>query len=80
MVANIAESILKKKIFVAERGIADIKSIGNIMMELMDPATILLDSNSTVLREPDKWKAGIKDFLTATQYNSLPQLRRVSPF
>ena len=60
---------------------ADIKCIGTIMMELMEPATSILDPCSTVLKNPEKWRdeSGIKDFLAATQdNNSLRQLKEVS--
>ncbi|KAL9132040.1 MAG: hypothetical protein Q9217_000168 [Psora testacea] len=79
-IANIAESILERKVFSAERGLADIKRIATIMIELMEPATSILDPSSTVLKNPQKWRdeLGIKDFLDATQRNSLPELKTVS--
>lgn len=75
--ANIAESILERKVFSDKRGSSDIKSIGTIMVELMEPATSILDPSSTVLEEPDKWRdeVGIKDFLAATQRDSLSRLK-----
>jgi hypothetical protein len=61
---------------------ADINSIGTIMIQLMEPASIFLDRKPTVLKEPDKWsdESGIKAFLAAAQqdYSSLSQLRAVS--
>ena len=51
------------------------------MIDLMEPATSILDPSSTVLKEPQKWRdeLGIKDFLAATQHSSLAQLKSVSP-
>ena len=50
------------------------------MIELMEPATSILDPNSTNLKGPEKWRdeSGIKDFLAATQRHSLSQLKMVS--
>jgi len=50
------------------------------MIELMEPATSILDPISAVLEEPEKWRdeLGIKDFLAATQRHPLPQLKEVS--
>jgi len=50
------------------------------MIELMEPATSILDPSSAVLKEPEKWRdeLGIKDFLAATQRHPLPQLKEVS--
>ncbi|MCJ1360236.1 MAG: hypothetical protein MMC33_010239 [Icmadophila ericetorum] len=77
-IANVAEAILERKVFSAVMAMADIKCIGTIMMELMEPATSILDPCSTVLKNPEKWRdeSGIKDFLAATQdNNSLRQLK-----
>jgi len=78
--ANIAESILEQKVFSAEKGMIDIKGIGVIMVELMEPTTSILNPSSTVLKNPEKWRdeLGIKDFLAATQRDSLTQLKTVS--
>ena len=59
---------------------ADIKRIGTIMIELMEPVTSILDPSCMVLKDPEKWRdeLGIKDFLAATQCSSLPQLKEVS--
>ena len=58
----------------------DIKRIGIIMVELMEPTTSILNPSSTVLKTPEKWRdeLGIKDFLAATQRDSLAQLKTVS--
>jgi hypothetical protein len=49
-------------------------------MELMEPTTYILSPHSTELQSPEKWKdgSGVKDFLSATQYQSLEQLKNVS--
>ena len=51
----------------------DIRSVGSVMMELMEPETFILEPHSVVLRNADVWKDGhgIKDFLTATQHSTL---------
>ena len=50
------------------------------MMELMEPETFILEPHSVVLKNADVWKDGhgIKDFLTATQQNTLETLKNVS--
>lgn len=58
----------------------DTKCIGTIMMELMEPATSILDPETTILRAPKKWSdgLGIKEFLAATQRSPLSVLRAAS--
>ncbi len=79
-VTHIAESILERKVFSADRGLTDRKRIASIMIELMEPSTSILDPISAVLEEPEKWRdeLGIKDFLAATQRLPLPQLKELS--
>jgi hypothetical protein len=50
------------------------------MMELMEPSTYLLHPRSAELKSPENWKDGfgIKDFLSATQNQSLEELKEVS--
>ena len=52
------------------------------MMELMEPETYLLDSQSIELKNFGKWKdgLGICDFLAATQDKSLKDLKKVGCF
>jgi hypothetical protein len=52
------------------------------MMELMEPETYLLDSQSIELKNAGKWKdgLGICDFLAATQDKSLEDLKKVGYF
>ena len=49
-------------------------------MELMEPATSILDPKTTTLRVPEKWSdgLGIKDFLAATQRRPLSVLKAAS--
>lgn len=78
--ANIAEFILEQKVFSAEKGMIDIKGIEVIMIELMKPTTSILNPSSTVLKNSEKWRdeLSIKDFLAATQWDFLTQLKTVS--
>lgn len=71
--ANIAEFILEQKVFSAEKGMINIKNIKVIMIELMKSTTSILNPSSTVLKNSEKWRdeLSIKDFLAATQWNSL---------
>jgi len=50
------------------------------MMELMEPATSILDSKTTALAAPERWsdELGIKDFLAKTQRSPLSELKTVS--
>jgi hypothetical protein len=58
----------------------DVRSLGFVMMELMEPSTYLLHPRSAELKSPENWKDGfgIKDFLRATQNQSLEELKEVS--
>jgi len=60
----------------------DIRSLGAVMMELMEPETYLLDPHSIELKNAEKWKdgLGIHDFLAATQDKSLKDLKKVGYF
>ena len=57
----------------------DVKSVGTLMMELMEPETSLLDPGSITLQHPEKWKdsLGIKSFLAATNESRLVDLEKV---
>jgi hypothetical protein len=50
------------------------------MMELMEPVTYMENRQSAELQNPEKWKdgTGIKEFLRATQHESLEYLEHVS--
>lgn len=77
---NIADSVLQRKVISSDKADTDIKCIGNIMMELMEPGTSILDPQTTTLAYPEKWKdgLGIKDFLAATQHSVLSSLKKAS--
>ena len=79
-IANIGESFAQNRIITAEARENDIRTIGFVMMELMEPTTYIRDPRSTELQNPGKWKDGwgIKDFLRATQHQSLEGLKNVS--
>lgn len=56
----------------------DVKSIGHMMMELMEEGTSLLEPASVTLKEPLVWQPDlIKHFLAATQTSSLAELSKV---
>jgi hypothetical protein len=60
--------------------LADIGSLGYIMVELMEPETYMLDPQSINLQRPGLWKDqwGIRSFLEATQNQPLQTLMSVS--
>ncbi|KAH9208846.1 hypothetical protein DL95DRAFT_449626 [Leptodontidium sp. 2 PMI_412] len=76
-IANIGESFVRNIYTTAENRHDDVRSIGFVMMELMEPTTYILNPHSAELRSPEKWKdgSGIKGFLSATQHQSLEQLK-----
>jgi hypothetical protein len=51
----------------------DIRGIGTVMLELMEPTTYILDPDSTELKDADRWKdgLGIEDFWKATWHKPL---------
>ena len=57
----------------------DVRSVGYMMLELMEADTSLARPKSIHLKRPEKWKngTGIKDFLTATHAMSREQLHQV---
>jgi len=50
------------------------------MMKLMKSMTYILNAKSTRLKDADKWKNDLKieEFLAATQYKSLQELKEIS--
>ena len=78
--ANVGDSLIEKRQLDQNSERNDVRSIGAIMMELMEPTTYILDSQSTELKDADKWKnsLGVEDFLAATQSQSLQELKQVS--
>jgi hypothetical protein len=75
--ANIGESFVRKRYITVENKSYDVCSLGFVMVELMEPTTYILDPYSTELRNPEKWRDGIKNFLNATQKLPLEQLKYV---
>ena len=80
LIANVGECVLNKTCYTEVAGREDIKSIGYIMMELMDVKTSVLRPDSVELEDPEIWKdsTGIKDFLASTQHQYLAEVRLVS--
>jgi len=60
----------------------DVKDVGLMMIEMMEPETSLTDPETSSLRYPEKWQdaTGIKSFLCATETSSLQDLEHVSPY
>lgn len=58
----------------------DIRNVGTMMMEIMEPATSLEDGESIVLQHPERWgqTGEIKTFLRATATASVRELKDVS--
>jgi len=80
IVANIAESILGKKVISLVKAHIDTKCIGTIMMELMKLVISILDFKTTTLIAPERWsdELSIKNFLAETQRSSLSELKTIS--
>lgn len=57
----------------------DVRSVGTMMMELMEPETSLSNPGSITLQHPERWKdsLGIKSFLAATAMSRLIDLKNV---
>lgn len=66
--ANVGDSFIENRRLNPDSERNDIRSLGAVMMELMEPITYILDAGSTKLKDADKWKDGlrIEDFLAAT--------------
>lgn len=77
--ANVGDSFIEKRRLNPDSERNDVRSLGAIMMELMEPTTYILDAQSTKLKDSDRWKnsLGIEDFLAATQHKSLKELKEV---
>ena len=78
--ANVGDSFIEKRQLNRDSERNDVRSLGAIMMKLMEPTTYILDAQSTKLKDLDKWKnsLGVEDFLAATQSKSLQELKQVS--
>ena len=57
----------------------DVRDVGLMMIEMMEPETSLTDPETSSLRYPEKWEeaTGIKSFLCATETSSLQGLEHV---
>ena len=77
--ANVGDSFIEKRQLNLDSERNDVRSLGGIMMELMEPTIYILDAQSTKLKDLDKWKnsLGVEDFLAATQSKSLQELKQV---
>jgi hypothetical protein len=62
-----------------EMGRKDLRGLGLVMVELMEPKTSTLNPDSIILQQPEKWpkNIGILEFLAATETSSLDDLRTV---
>jgi hypothetical protein len=78
--ANIGSSLIRQQPSTYAKREKDVRDLGVVMMELMEPETYMLNANSVVLKNPQCWsdKCGIKDFLAATQNQPLRRLQDVS--
>lgn len=79
ILANIGDSFVANRRLDTDNERCDVRSIGSVMMELMEPHTYIMEPNSTVLRNSAIWKDafGIEEFLRATFNRSLRELRKV---
>ncbi|KAL6712959.1 hypothetical protein ACLMJK_009514 [Lecanora helva] len=77
---KIGSRMLQGRSSTQEEKNSDIRSVGAIMMEMMEPATFLETPNSVALRHPERWgeNTGIQDFLVATATASMIELKGVS--
>ena len=77
--ANIGECILEERRLTDTTKRDDARSIGYMMMELMEPATNFLNGQTIELEHPEKWNdnTGIRDFLAATHTTSEEELCKV---
>lgn len=71
--------MLEKKSINREKEKEDIRALGLVMVELMEPDTSMLYPDSLSLQRPEEWRdnTGIKEFLAATETSSLEDLRKV---
>ena len=78
-VANIGDCILEERRLTESMEKEDVRSVGYMMLELMEADTSLARPKSIQLQRPEDWKngTGIKEFLAATHETSREQLYRV---
>lgn len=77
--ANIGDCVLNGHTLTDATARNDVRSVGLVMVELMEPETIIRSPAQTNLAHPEVWKdeSGIKDFLSATKTQSLEILKKV---
>ena len=80
--ANAGDSFVYDKNLSEESRRNDLRSLGAVMMELMEPETYFLDTHSIELQNLEKCidSLGIHDFLAATRDKSLEELEKVGHF
>jgi hypothetical protein len=76
LLANLGEALVKKIQYTRENVRRDIRSIGNALIETIDPETFSLDPNTLVLRNCGNLT--VQAFLTATENESLEELKKVT--
>ena len=78
-IANIGQCAMDGKKFTEVSGREDARCLGYMMVELMEVKTSILHPKSIELVAPGAWEnsTGIKDFLLATQQNSVRTLKDV---
>ena len=78
-IANIGQCGLDEQDLTSTAGLDDARSLGYMMMELMEIKTSILQPRSITLQSPQLWEdnTGIKKFLGATQHESIAALSRV---
>lgn len=79
LAANIGESMLRSRQTNETHERKDIKDLGLMMVEMMEPETSLMNTQTLELRSPERWEeaTGIKSFLNASKTSRLHDLRDV---
>lgn len=57
---------------------SDIRSVGTLMLHIMQPGVMYKSPDETDLLNPNKWSAAINDFLMATRNSTTEELLNVS--
>jgi hypothetical protein len=55
----------------------DVKSVGRVMKEIMEPGHAHLNPRSIDLIDPERWTRDIRDFQEQTQTSCIPELLQV---
>ncbi len=79
LAANVGESMLRSRQTNETHERKDIRDLGLMMVEMMEPETSLMNAQTLDLRSSERWEeaTGIKSFLNATKTSSLQDLRNV---